>query len=94
MVNEQSPPVQSRQADRECTVPCNNCLLPVPTSNLNSSFQRGEVGGRVVIDELPRIIGLLPGEAELVAQHLLAGLDTLFAEALARQYTSGEPYAK
>lgn len=94
MIDEQSAPVQSRRADGECTVPCTSCLLPVPTSNLNSSFQRGEVGGRVIIDELPQKIGLLPGEAELVAQHLLAGLDTLFATALARQYTSGEPDAK
>lgn len=35
--------------------------------------------GRTVVDELPRRVGVLPGEAELVAQHLLDALDALLA---------------
>lgn len=37
------------------------------------------VDGRVVVDELPPRVGLLPGEVELVAQHLLDALDAIFA---------------
>jgi hypothetical protein len=33
--------------------------------------------GRTVVDELPRRIDVLPGEAELVAQHLLDAIDAL-----------------
>lgn len=36
-------------------------------------------GGRIVIDQLPRQVGVLPGEADLVAQHLLDALDALLA---------------
>ena len=51
---------------------------------VNAPFLRSEVCGRPVVDELPWRIDLLPGEAELVAQHLLDTLDTLFANSAVR----------
>ena len=37
------------------------------------------VDGHTFVDDLPRRVALLPGEVELVAQHLLDALDALLA---------------
>ena len=43
------------------------------------------VDGRTVVDDLPCQLGVLPGEVDLVAQHLLDALDVLLGD---RPYTS------
>ena len=43
------------------------------------------VDGRTVVDELPCRLGVLPGEVDLVAQHLADALGALFGD---RPYTS------
>lgn len=34
--------------------------------------------GRIVVDELPRRFGILPGEVDLVAQFMMCSVDALF----------------
>ena len=48
--------------------------------NTASLSAERNVDGRTVVDELPRRVGVLPGELELVAQHLLEVLQELLAE--------------
>lgn len=44
-----------------------------------SPFANVTADGRTVVDELPRRNNLLPGEVQLVVQHLLDTMDALFA---------------
>ena len=46
------------------------------------------VDGRTVVDELPRRLGVLPAEVDLVAQHLLGDVETLLGGG---PYTSSAP---
>lgn len=80
MADEHLLLLQAGQADKSKVGPRPECSMStVAASSVVAPSNCREIGGRVVIDELPERVGLLPGEAELVAHHLLDSLDALFA---------------
>lgn len=84
MADGQPLAVEPRLIDAE---PITRCIdgSPAPASVASTGAVRpGEVNGRIMIDELPEKIGLLPGEAELVAQHLFDSLSALFMSSAVR----------
>lgn len=85
MLEEQPARGESQQASAEAGAYDTGVMSSAGVNlRVNAPFLRSEVCGRAVVDELPWRIDLLPGEAELVAQHLLDALDALFANSAVR----------